>query len=55
MSAKVDQEKCAGCGKCVDICPVQAVKIISGKAVIGDQCIECGACLNECAVEALSM
>ena len=55
MSAKVDNKKCTGCGKCVDICSVQAIKIENSKAVISDECVECGVCLDECAVGALSI
>ena len=55
MSAKVDDKKCTGCGKCVDICPVQAIKIEKGKAVISDECVDCGVCLSECELKALSI
>jgi ferredoxin len=55
MAAKVDKKKCTGCGICVDICPVQAIKIEKEKAVINDDCVECGACVNECPNGALSI
>ncbi|OGS21210.1 MAG: ferredoxin [Elusimicrobia bacterium RIFOXYA2_FULL_40_6] len=55
MAAKVDIEKCNGCGKCVDICMLKAVKIQNGKAVISDDCVDCGVCLNECTEKALSI
>jgi len=55
MAAKVDKKKCTGCGACIDICPVQAIKIEKEKAVINDDCVECGACLNECPNGALSI
>ena len=55
MAVKVDNEKCTGCGQCVDVCPVQAIEIVDNKAVISESCIDCGACLNVCGVEALSM
>lgn len=54
MAAKVDKEKCTGCEACVDICPVQAIKMEDGKAVIGEECIDCGACVNQCPSEAIS-
>ncbi|OGS27944.1 MAG: ferredoxin [Elusimicrobia bacterium RIFOXYB2_FULL_48_7] len=55
MLVKVNQEKCTGCGKCADVCMVNAIKIEKGKAVINDNCVECGICLNTCAVKALSI
>jgi len=55
MSAKVNKEKCMGCGQCVDVCPVQAIEIKEKKAVVSDSCVDCGVCLNACPVDALSM
>ena len=55
MAVKVDNDKCTGCGACVEICPVNAIKIENEKAVIGEECIDCGACISQCPVEAISM
>jgi ferredoxin len=55
VAAKVDSGKCTGCGKCVDACPVEAIKMQDGKAVIGEECAECGACLDVCPNGALSL
>jgi ferredoxin len=48
------KDKCTGCGDCVKVCPVEAIKLKDGKAVIdaGD-CIECDACIEECPAEAI--
>ena len=55
MAAIVDMEKCIGCGKCVEVCPVEAIHMEDGKAQISDECIECGACVVECPSEAISL
>jgi Fe-S-cluster-containing hydrogenase component 2 len=55
LKATVDKEKCIGCGQCVDICPVEAIKVDNDIAVVSDECIECGACADECPTEAISL
>ncbi|MDY7010120.1 MAG: 4Fe-4S binding protein [Planctomycetota bacterium] len=56
MAVKVDIEKCTGCGSCVDVCPVEAISLNDGKAVIDeDTCTECGLCVDECPEEAISL
>lgn len=55
MAAVVNQNECTGCGACVDVCPVEAIEIVNGKAIINDECIDCGACVDECPVEAISV
>ena len=45
----IKQDKCIGCKICVDICPVKAIFIEDGKAVINqNKCIKCGKCLKIC-------
>ena len=55
MAAEVESEKCTGCGACVRVCPVGAIKIEEGKAVISDECMGCGACIDACSNEAISL
>lgn len=56
MAAVVDKEKCAGCGTCVDGCPVEAIKIVDDKAVVDkDTCVGCGACVDACPCEAIKL
>ena len=56
MSAKVDIQKCRSCARCVDICPVDAIKMEENVAVVDEnECISCGACVDECPVEAISL
>jgi ferredoxin len=48
------KDKCTGCGDCVKVCPVEAIKLKDGKAVIdAGECIECDACIDECPAEAI--
>lgn len=53
MAVKVIDEKCIGCGTCVDTCPFEAIEIKDNIAVIGDKCTACGACVEECPVGAI--
>ena len=53
MAVKIDNDKCTGCGICVDLCPVNAIKIENDKAVVSDECVECSACVDECPNEAI--
>ena len=55
MAVKVDKNKCDGCGTCVEICPVNAIKIKKEKAVISDECVECGQCVEQCPNKAISL
>jgi NAD-dependent dihydropyrimidine dehydrogenase PreA subunit len=55
MAAKINIDKCSGCGVCIEVCPVDAIKIQNQKAVVGDECVECGVCVNECPNEAIEI
>jgi ferredoxin len=44
----VNEHTCTGCGTCTDVCPVEAIRIESGKAVISLECNDCGACPRVC-------
>jgi len=44
----VDQDKCTGCGNCIDVCPTEAIKIEAHKAFITWECMDCGACPRVC-------
>ncbi|MBN2146245.1 MAG: 4Fe-4S binding protein [Anaerolineales bacterium] len=49
MEIKVNQELCAGCGVCTDVCPNGAVYLVDQRAVIDEsRCTECEACIEAC-------
>lgn len=45
---RILSERCNGCGLCERDCPVAAVHVLEGKAVIEDNCVECRTCLKVC-------
>lgn len=55
MAAVVDGDKCLGCGVCEGDCPVNAIKVVDGKATVSEECIGCGACTGSCPAEAITV
>ena len=52
----VDQERCVGCGACIEACPFDAITEQDGLAVIDvETCMGCGVCVTRCTQEALSL
>jgi Na+-translocating ferredoxin:NAD+ oxidoreductase subunit B len=52
----IDGQMCTGCGECIAICPMDAIKDENGISVVmSERCIGCGLCVNRCPVEAISM
>ncbi|MBD3307904.1 4Fe-4S dicluster domain-containing protein [candidate division KSB3 bacterium] len=49
------QDKCTGCGRCLEVCPHAVFAMNNGTAVVqdNDRCIECGACMQNCAFGAI--
>ncbi|MEI7830901.1 MAG: 4Fe-4S dicluster domain-containing protein [Prolixibacteraceae bacterium] len=62
---EIDEVKCTGCGKCVILCPVEAMTLVTAsdphnlskkKAKLDkQQCLGCGVCLKGCKVNALKL
>jgi len=55
---EVDSESCEGCGKCVNVCPVEALSLVSAHDPLRparklarldeDLCLGCGLCVRSC-------
>jgi len=55
MPAVVDEEKCVGCGACVDACPSEAITMDEVAKIDPEACVDCGACVDECPSEAITL
>ncbi len=62
--ANVIDELCVGCGKCIEVCPMEALSLISKHNVkknkklailTPENCIGCGVCVNVCPTDAIEM
>jgi len=53
---ETDRERCTGCGQCVEICPVQVIKMEGDfPAVDLEWCIGCGVCAVPCPAAAVRL
>ena len=61
---EVDSAKCKGCGKCVQVCPVDAIELVAGENQNRKQklakvdktlCLGCGVCALDCTTESLKL
>lgn len=57
VTLELAQDKCTGCGICIEVCPQAVFVVENRKASIADRdaCIECGACAKNCAFSAISV
>jgi Pyruvate/2-oxoacid:ferredoxin oxidoreductase delta subunit len=59
----IQEEQCNGCSKCVNVCPVEAMALVSAndplqphrkKAVLNEErCLGCGVCMRACSVDGI--
>lgn len=61
LSPRVDKDRCRGCGRCEEICPFDAVKLVANDRgfftakVLRYNCVGCGGCVGRCPVTAMDM
>jgi NADPH-dependent glutamate synthase beta subunit-like oxidoreductase/NAD-dependent dihydropyrimidine dehydrogenase PreA subunit len=61
LSPRVNKDRCRGCGRCVEICPFDAVKLVANERgfytaeVLRYNCVGCGGCVGRCPVTAMDM
>ncbi len=57
VTLKLDEEKCTGCGMCLDVCPHEVLQMNSRHVEIRnrDAGMECGACSRNCPFDAISV
>ncbi|MCK5132894.1 MAG: 4Fe-4S binding protein [Candidatus Sabulitectum sp.] len=55
VKVEVQEEPCIGCGICEQVCPMGAIAVQGGIAVIDyDLCTACGQCMDVCPVDAIT-
>jgi len=47
------EKDCISCGKCVEMCPLNNIRLIDGKPVWGGNCTHCMACICSCPAECI--
>jgi len=52
---KIAANMCAGCGKCVAICPMKNLILVDQKASAGGKCTMCYRCINSCPSKAITL
>ena len=51
----VNNQKCIGCGRCAELCPLDNIEIVGNKAVAKGKCTMCYRCFSHCPGKALTI
>ncbi len=52
----IDQQKCTGCGLCIEVCTDRTLSLEADKAVVsGSKCLQCGHCAAICPTGAIEV
>lgn len=56
-TVNLQQDRCTGCGRCLEVCPrgVFVMEERKARIVERDNCIECGACAKNCEFDAIGV
>lgn len=52
---KIDSQKCVGCTRCVNLCPMKNLRMEHNMAVAEDRCTMCYRCINICPKQAITL
>jgi NAD-dependent dihydropyrimidine dehydrogenase PreA subunit len=57
VTLELDESKCDGCKRCLEVCPHAVFAYVNKRARIVDRnaCMECGACARNCPPEAIKV
>ena len=55
MPAVVKADDCVACSACVDVCPVEAIKVNDVAVIDANECTDCGTCVDECPQECIKL
>ena len=56
ITVKTDEDLCAGCGDCLEVCTFKGMEMIGEIAKVNQaRCLGCGRCVNTCPNEAISI
>lgn len=52
---KINEDKCVGCGKCIELCPMKNLELYNGKVESKSRCTMCYRCLSNCPKQAITI